>query len=96
MQSKGFKLVGDVIEVPSHVKLQDMVDPDGNQLQLAQRVDVQVMDRARLRRAARSPGADPDERRAPAPFARRETPLEAGPRKQGAGPGPEHLPHKLD
>jgi predicted enzyme related to lactoylglutathione lyase len=39
MQGKGAKLIGDMIEIPGHVKLQDMVDPDGNQLQLAQKLD---------------------------------------------------------
>lgn len=32
----GAKLVGDIVEVPGHVKLQTFVDVDGNTLQLAQ------------------------------------------------------------
>jgi predicted enzyme related to lactoylglutathione lyase len=33
---RGGKAIGDIQVVPGHVKLQDIVDPDGNMLQLAQ------------------------------------------------------------
>ncbi len=36
IQGKGVKLVGDVQEVPGHVKLQLAVDADGNHFQLVQ------------------------------------------------------------
>lgn len=35
----GAKLVGDILEIPGHVKLQTFVDPDGNTLQLAQKLN---------------------------------------------------------
>lgn len=37
--SKGAQLVGDVMEVPGHVKLQTFTDADGNQFQLVQKLD---------------------------------------------------------
>lgn len=36
MIKKGAKLDGDIIEIPGHVKMQSMSDPDGNQLQLVE------------------------------------------------------------
>lgn len=33
---KGAKLMGDTLEIPHHVKLQLLTDPDGNHLQLAE------------------------------------------------------------
>lgn len=36
--SKGGKLLGKVIEIPGHVKMQTIVDPDGNKLQLVQKL----------------------------------------------------------
>ncbi len=36
LQAKGLRLVGDVIEVPGHVKMQDFVDLDNNRFQLVQ------------------------------------------------------------
>lgn len=36
MLAKGAKCDGDVIEIPGHVKLQSMIDPDGNSFQLCQ------------------------------------------------------------
>jgi predicted enzyme related to lactoylglutathione lyase len=35
-KKKGARLVGDVIEVPGHVKMQTFLDTDGNMLQLAE------------------------------------------------------------
>jgi predicted enzyme related to lactoylglutathione lyase len=34
----GAELKGDIVEIPGHVKLQTFVDPDGNTLQLAQKL----------------------------------------------------------
>ena len=36
LQKKGLKLVGEVVEVPGHVKMQDCVDADNNFLQLVE------------------------------------------------------------
>jgi predicted enzyme related to lactoylglutathione lyase len=36
---KGAKLIGSVIEVPGHVKMQTFVDVDGNTLQLVEQLD---------------------------------------------------------
>lgn len=36
--SKGAKMIGDILEVPGHVKLQTLIDQDGNRLQLAQQL----------------------------------------------------------
>lgn len=38
MSKKGAKLLGDIIEVPGHVKLQFFQDPDGNLFQLVQQL----------------------------------------------------------
>lgn len=37
-KSKGAKLVGDVLEIPGHVKMQTFTDRDGNTLQLVQKL----------------------------------------------------------
>ena len=37
---KGVKLIGEIIEVPGHVKMQTFQDKDGNTLQLVQKLDV--------------------------------------------------------
>ena len=37
--SKGAKLVGEVIEVPGHVKMQTFEDVDGNKFQIVERLD---------------------------------------------------------
>jgi len=37
---KGAKLVGDVLEVPGHVKMQTFLDKDGNKLQIVQLLGV--------------------------------------------------------
>ncbi len=39
MQAKGLKLIGEVTEVPGHVKMQDCVDADNNFFQLVQALD---------------------------------------------------------
>jgi len=36
MQKKGVKCIGDVQEVPGHVKMQTIVDADGNQFQIVE------------------------------------------------------------
>lgn len=36
MLSKGAKMIGDIMEVPGHVKLQTFSDKDGNKMQLVQ------------------------------------------------------------
>lgn len=36
MSAKGAKMVGDVLEVPGHVKLQTAIDTDGNHFQLVE------------------------------------------------------------
>ncbi len=36
---KGATLVGEVVEIPGHVKMQTFVDTDGNTLQLVQKLD---------------------------------------------------------
>ncbi len=36
---KGAKLVGEIMEVPGHVKLQMVVDLDGNHIQIVQKLD---------------------------------------------------------
>lgn len=38
-EKKGVKMLGDIMEVPGHVKLQLFVDDDGNYFQLAQNLD---------------------------------------------------------
>ncbi|NGX60974.1 MAG: hypothetical protein K940chlam9_00451 [Chlamydiae bacterium] len=40
-QAKGIKLVGEVMEVPGHVKLQMFQDDDGNYLQLVERLETE-------------------------------------------------------
>ncbi|NGX38174.1 MAG: hypothetical protein K1000chlam2_01346 [Chlamydiae bacterium] len=37
---QGVELVGDIIEVPGHVKMQTFHDKDGNMLQIVQKLDV--------------------------------------------------------
>jgi predicted enzyme related to lactoylglutathione lyase len=37
-KTKGAKLVGDVLEIPGHVKMQTFTDRDGNTLQLVQKL----------------------------------------------------------
>lgn len=37
--SKGATLIGDVIEIPHHVKMQTFIDQDGNTMQLVQKID---------------------------------------------------------
>lgn len=39
MQHKGARLVGEVVEVPGHVKMQTMVDEDNNQFQMVELLD---------------------------------------------------------
>lgn len=39
LQQKGVRLVGEIIEVPGHVKMQTFADPDGNIYQLVQKLD---------------------------------------------------------
>lgn len=39
LKKKGVKLIGGVIEVPGHVKMQMFADPDGNRFQLVQMLD---------------------------------------------------------
>ena len=41
-KEKGAKFVGDVIEVPGHVKMQTFVDADGNALQLVEQISAKV------------------------------------------------------
>ncbi len=38
-KEKGAKLVGEIIEIPGHVKLQTFADADGNMMQIAQKLD---------------------------------------------------------
>jgi predicted enzyme related to lactoylglutathione lyase len=38
LQARGLTLVGPVVEVPGHVKMQDFVDPDNNRFQLVQQL----------------------------------------------------------
>ena len=38
LSAKGLKFIGDIIEVPGHVKLQTFADSDGNTFQLAQKL----------------------------------------------------------
>ncbi len=38
-REKGAELVGDVIEVPGHVRMQTFVDADGNTMQIVQKLD---------------------------------------------------------
>lgn len=40
MQKKGANLEGDLIEVPGHVKMQTMIDPDGNRFQLCEKLEL--------------------------------------------------------
>lgn len=40
MESKGTKMVGDIMEVPNHVKLQMFSDADGNLLQLVEHLEI--------------------------------------------------------
>lgn len=35
---KGAQMVGDIMEVPGHVKLQMVIDPDGNRMQLVEQI----------------------------------------------------------
>jgi predicted enzyme related to lactoylglutathione lyase len=37
-KEKGAKLVGEVLEVPGHVRMQTFVDGDGNTMQLVQKI----------------------------------------------------------
>jgi predicted enzyme related to lactoylglutathione lyase len=39
LKKKGVELVGDMMEVPGHVKLQMFKDPDGNLLQIVEKLD---------------------------------------------------------
>lgn len=39
MAKKGAKMVGDIIEIPGHVKLQTVLDKDGNHFQLVQKLN---------------------------------------------------------
>lgn len=39
LQKKGVKLIGEIIEIPGHVKLQTLVDSDGNHFQLVESAD---------------------------------------------------------
>lgn len=36
--AKGAKMIGEILEIPGHVKLQTVVDQDGNRFQLAQQL----------------------------------------------------------
>ncbi len=38
-KDKGAKLLGEVIEIPGHVKMQTFVDTDGNMMQIVQKLD---------------------------------------------------------
>lgn len=38
LAKKGAKMVGDIIEIPGHVKMQTIVDADGNHMQLVQQL----------------------------------------------------------
>lgn len=38
-EEKGATLVGDIIEIPGHAKMQTFVDVDGNTLQIVQKLD---------------------------------------------------------
>ncbi len=44
IQKKGAKLIGNIQEVPGHVKLQLFVDPDGNFCQLVEPIDLEHKD----------------------------------------------------
>ena len=39
LKKNGTRLVGDLMEIPDHVKLQTFVDPDGNMLQLVEEIE---------------------------------------------------------
>jgi predicted enzyme related to lactoylglutathione lyase len=39
-REKGATLVGEVIEIPGHVKMQTFTDADGNTMQIVQKLDV--------------------------------------------------------
>lgn len=39
LKQKGVQLIGDILEVPGHVKMQTFADPDGNIYQLCQKLD---------------------------------------------------------
>lgn len=41
MESKGVLFIGEIIEVPGHVKMATFLDPDGNMFQLVQEIDQQ-------------------------------------------------------
>ncbi len=38
-RGKGVKLIGEVLEVPGHVKMQTIMDADGNMMQIVQKMD---------------------------------------------------------
>ncbi|MCH9609599.1 MAG: hypothetical protein S4CHLAM45_15310 [Chlamydiales bacterium] len=38
LKSKGVEIIGDVMVIPEHVKLQMIKDPDGNQFQLVEKI----------------------------------------------------------
>jgi predicted enzyme related to lactoylglutathione lyase len=38
-KEKGAKLIGEILEVPGHVKMQTFVDTDGNMMQIVQKMD---------------------------------------------------------
>ena len=40
MVQKGAKCEGDILEVPGHVKMQTIVDQDGNRFQICQKLDI--------------------------------------------------------
>ncbi len=42
LSAKGVKFLGDIVEVPGHVKMLFFVDPDGNKFQLVQTLDEQT------------------------------------------------------
>lgn len=39
LSSKGVKMLGDVLEVPGHVKMQTFADSDGNKFQIVENLD---------------------------------------------------------
>lgn len=39
LSSKGVKMLGDVLEVPGHVKMQTFADKDGNRFQIVENLD---------------------------------------------------------
>lgn len=39
LMKRGTKIIGDVVEVPGHVRMQTFCDPDGNTLQLVQTLE---------------------------------------------------------